>query len=67
MLCCPMTTRRKGYPFEVQLSADHTSVVLANQIKSLDWRTRRAKQKGRMTAAELAEVRAKAIALIANM
>lgn len=24
MLCCPMTTRRKGYPFEVKISADQT-------------------------------------------
>jgi mRNA interferase MazF len=38
MLCCPMTTRIKGYPFEVELSGARTSVVLADQIKSLDWR-----------------------------
>lgn len=37
---------------------------MADQVKSLDWRARRAARKGRATAAELTEVRAKAIALI---
>lgn len=40
------------------------SVVLADQVKSLDWRKRRAKRKGRVSAAELEEVRAKVRALI---
>lgn len=64
MLCCPMTTRIKGYPFEVELSATRTSVVLADQIKSLDWRARKAIRKGQVEPSELAEIRAKARALI---
>ncbi|MBW8282915.1 MAG: endoribonuclease MazF [Rhizobium sp.] len=64
MLCCPMTTRIKGYPFEVELSGTRTSVVLADQIKSLDWRARKAIQKGQVEPSELAEIRAKARALI---
>ncbi|MDE1157735.1 MAG: endoribonuclease MazF [Neorhizobium sp.] len=64
MLCCPLTTRRKGYPFEVILSGDGGSVVLADQVKSLDWRMRGAQFKGRISAVELSEIRAKAAALI---
>ena len=40
------------------------SVVLADQIKSLDWRIRKAKWKGAVSPDELAEVRAKILALI---
>jgi len=48
MLCCPMTSRKKQYPFEVVISDDphSTSVVLADQVKSLDWKSRRAVKKG---------------------
>lgn len=48
MLYCPITSHRKGYPFEVVISDDShpTSVVLADQVKSLDWRTRQAVKKG---------------------
>lgn len=64
MVCCPMTTQIKNYPFEVVISADNPSAVLADQLKSLDWRKRRARRKGAISAAELAEVRAKIRALI---
>ena len=66
MLCCPMTTQIKGYPFEVPIAGKPSGVVLADQIKSLDWRIRRARYKGKASPAELAEVRAKAAALIAG-
>lgn len=66
MLCCPMTTRVKGYPFEVAISGARGSVVLADQVKSLDWRARKASLKGHLTESELAEVRAKAIALVSS-
>ncbi|MFU2489761.1 endoribonuclease MazF [Thauera sp. WH-1] len=64
MLCCSMTTQIKGYSFEVRIAGDTDSAVLADQVKSLDWRARRAKLKGRISAAELAEVRAKLVALV---
>jgi len=43
-LLCPVTNRAKGYPFEVPLpdDLDITGVILADQVKSLDWRVRRA-------------------------
>jgi mRNA interferase MazF len=64
MLCCPMTTRIKSYPFEVLIAGPTPSVALADQIRSLDWRQRHAKKKGAVSAAELAEIRAKLRALI---
>ncbi len=64
ILCCPTTTRIKGYPFEVALAGTPPSVVLADQVKSQDWRARKAARKGQVSAAELAEVRAKLMALI---
>lgn len=66
MLCCPMTTQVKGYPFEVHVSESPDQVVLADQVKSLDWKQRRATRKGKATASALSEVRAKALALIGN-
>jgi mRNA interferase MazF len=64
IVCCPTTTRIKGYPFEVRLSGQPDSVALADQVKSFDWRARRAIRKGRATTEELAEIRAKLRALI---
>jgi mRNA interferase MazF len=41
-LVCPVTSKVKGYPFEVPLSttAGFQGVVLADQLRSLDWRAR---------------------------
>ena len=64
MLCCPMTTQIKGYPFEVLIAGDHSSVVLSDQIKSLDWVARKASHKGKVSPDELDQVRKKASALI---
>jgi mRNA interferase MazF len=64
MLCCPTTTKVKGYPFEVKLAGSPLSVALADQVKSFDWRARKAQKKGRASAAELSEIRAKLHALI---
>ncbi len=43
-LACPVTSKVKGYPFEVPLPDGLTvgGVILADQIKSLDWKARRA-------------------------
>jgi mRNA interferase MazF len=64
MVCCPMSTQIKNYPFEVLIAGPNPSAVLADQVKSLDWRKRRARRKGAISASELAEVRAKIRALI---
>ncbi len=43
-LMCPITSQRKGYPFEVVIPSGSVAsgVVLADQVRSLDWRARRA-------------------------
>lgn len=64
MLCCRMTTQIKGYPFEVTIAGERPGAVLADQVKSVDWIARKASCKGKITPLELAEVRAKAAALI---
>jgi mRNA interferase MazF len=64
LLCCPITTRIKGYPFEVKLSGQPSSVALADQVKSFDWRVRKARKKGKATPSELADILAKLHALI---
>jgi mRNA interferase MazF len=64
IVCCPTTTRVKGYPFEVGLSGRPRSVALADQVKSFDWRARKATRKGQATVGELAEIRAKLRALV---
>ena len=64
IVCCPTTTRIKGYPFEVALAGTPPSVVLADQVKSQDWRARNVMRKGQVSPAELAQVRAKLKALI---
>jgi mRNA interferase MazF len=64
MVCCPLTTRIKNYPFEVMIGDDQTSVVLSDQVKNLDWRARHAVRKGRVTEEELGQIRVKLRALI---
>ena len=64
MLCCPMTTKIKDYPFEVAIANSQASVALADQVKSLDWQARKARWNGSISADELAQVRSKAVALI---
>ena len=58
MLCCPITSRAKGYPFEVALpdGAALGGVVLADQVKSLDWRARAAEIVGRVPGTVTLEV-----------
>jgi mRNA interferase MazF len=43
-LACPITSKMKGYPFEVALPSGLavSGVILADQIKSLDWKARNA-------------------------
>jgi mRNA interferase MazF len=65
MLCCPLTTVVKGYPFEVSTNVGgKPGVVLADQVKSLDWCVRKAKKAGAVEQAVLDEVLAKIAALL---
>lgn len=64
MLCCPLTSQVKGYPFEVAISGARPSVALADQIKSMDWQARNAIKKGTATVEELEAVRMRTKVLI---
>jgi mRNA interferase MazF len=65
-LLCPITSQVKGYPFEVSLPAGGkvSGVVLADQIKSLDWRARQAELVARAPEAVTREVLQKLGALL---
>ena len=57
-ILCPITNRIKGYPFEVPVpdGLPITGVILADQVKSLDWRARRAELACTVSAATVAAV-----------
>jgi mRNA interferase MazF len=43
MIACPITSKRKGYPFEVAIDERGVSgAVLADHVRSVDWHARRA-------------------------
>jgi mRNA interferase MazF len=65
-IVCPVTKWSKGYPFEVTLpdNLEITGVVLADQIKSLDWRAREAQIACKAPEPITAEVLGKVIALL---
>lgn len=66
-LLCPITTRIKNYPFEVPLPSHIPvyGVILADQVKSLDWRIRRASFVAQVPDSVLLEVLSK-IKLLLN-
>ena len=65
-LLCPLTTQVKGYPFEVVLppGLKAKGAILADQIKSLDWRVRKAKLLCRVPPEVMEETLARVLALI---
>ena len=67
-LCCPVTSRVKGYPFEVPVPKGLAviGVVLADQVKSLDWRARHAEFVGRLPENDVNEVLAMVTALLSE-
>lgn len=66
LLACPVTSRSKGYPFEVSLpeGLPLAGVILADQVRSLDWRARQAEIACAAPAGTLDEVVGKLLALI---
>ena len=66
MLCCPITSQIKGYPFEVAISGASkvSGVVLADQVKCLDWQARGIKKVARVSDLTLQEVLAKLQAIL---
>jgi len=60
-LMCPLTTKAKGYPFEVAVPTTGAvkGVILADQIRSLDWRARKVRRIAHAPEAVIEEVQAK--------
>jgi mRNA interferase MazF len=65
-LFCPVTSRPKGYPFEVALPEDGKArgSILSDQLKSLDWKARRAKLLDRASDDVVRAVTARIVALV---
>ena len=57
-IVCPITSRVKGYPFEVTLpqGLPIAGVILADHLKSVDWGERRAERAGRVPKRVIEEV-----------
>jgi mRNA interferase MazF len=65
-LCCPITSQVKGYPFEVLLPEGSavTGAVLSDQMKTLDWRARRARLISQLPERVVSEVLGKSRTLL---
>jgi mRNA interferase MazF len=61
VLCMPITKHSKGYPFEVSLPSDLKTfgVILADQIRSVDWKARSVQPVESVSVQLIAEVQAK--------
>lgn len=66
LIGCPMTSRLTGRPFSIVVSRDPPSAILADQVRSLDWRARGARFKEYAPPAIVAEVVAKVAAILAG-
>jgi len=65
-LCVPVSSKAKGYPFEVAMPADFPvqGVAFADQVKCLDWRARFAKPVASLPPAIVAQLMARTRALL---
>jgi len=65
-LFCPLTSKVKGYPFEVELPDGYavSGVVLSDQLKSLDWRSRKVRFIERISTDVIAMVIARVLPLL---
>ncbi len=60
ILVCPITSRAKGYPFEVSIKITKvTGVVLSDQVRSLDWKERHAEKVGQASTMTVHEIQKK--------
>ncbi len=60
-ILCPITSQVKANPFEVLLPTGSAvnGAILADHLKSLDWKARDAQRAGKAPASVLADVRAR--------
>jgi len=59
-----MTTKIKGYPFEVEITGATKNVALSDQITCVDWKARKIAYKGKAATPEIDLVRSKLKVLI---
>lgn len=56
-IACPITSKVKGYPFEVPVTfPEGGGVILTDQIRAVDWKARAAEKVARVSPATLLEV-----------
>ena len=64
-IMCPVTSVQKGYPFEVEVKDKKVSgVILADHVRSLDWKARNTKLIARAKASVISEVQTKLFLLL---
>jgi mRNA interferase MazF len=65
VLVCPITSKQKGYPFEVEIIAERIrGVALTDQLRIFDWRVRQGIFVDRLDYITLRKIQKRAIALI---
>lgn len=65
-IICPITSRARGYPFEVAIPDGHdiSGIILVDQIRSVSWEKRYVKMTGTAAVKLLDEVRERLAALL---
>ena len=65
-LCCPITSRVKGYPFEFELppGLGVNGAILCDHVRSVDWKARRARRIAALPPQAMREVQARILVLI---
>ena len=63
---CPITSKVKGYPFEVVIPAGLpvNGAILVDQLKTVDWKSRTVRHLGKCPKNSVAEAAAKLRALL---
>jgi len=66
-IMCPVTSKKKGYPFEIEIPIDTpvSGIVLADQIKSFDWRVRQTEHACTLSGDVMDQILTKARLLLA--
>ncbi len=65
VLVCPITSKSKQYPYEVQLIGTKIKgVILSDQVRSIDWKARKAEFAESVPSAIIDEIEAKLLTLI---